>query len=84
MPLSTWGSNASHDSSARQRQHGGVGGVLGRGECQGKYLGYHGLPVTAQNSRYDRFSPTANDWGNIHPYQETSPPLQVEEEVPPT
>jgi hypothetical protein len=34
---------------------------------RGKYPRYRGPPVTAQNSRYDRFSPAANNWRTIHP-----------------
>jgi hypothetical protein len=30
-----------------------------------KYPGYRGSPVMAQNSRYDRFPPTGNGWGNF-------------------
>jgi hypothetical protein len=34
---------------------------------------YHGLPFTAQNTRYDRFPPAANDWGTIHPIPGNDP-----------
>jgi hypothetical protein len=37
------------------------------------YHGYHGLPFTAQNTRYDRFPPAANDWRTIHPIPENDP-----------
>jgi hypothetical protein len=30
------------------------------------YPGFHGPPVMAQNSRYDRFPPVTNGWGTIH------------------
>ncbi len=37
------------------------------------YLGYRGLPVTAQNSGYDWFPPMANGWGTIHPVPGNGP-----------
>jgi hypothetical protein len=49
-----------------------------------KYLGYHEQPVTARNSRYDRFLPVANGWGTIHPILDKDPPLRDEEEGPST
>jgi hypothetical protein len=49
-----------------------------------KYPGNRESPVTAQNSRYDRFSPAANDWGTMHPIPDKAPPFQAEEEGPPT
>jgi hypothetical protein len=30
------------------------------------YPGYHGPPVTAQNSEYDMFPPATNGWGTMH------------------
>jgi hypothetical protein len=47
------------------------------------YHVYHEPPVTAQNSRYDRFPPAANDWGTIHLIPRNGPPLQAKEEGPP-
>jgi hypothetical protein len=49
-----------------------------------KYPGYRGSLVTAQNSKYDRFPPAANDWGTIHTIPDKAPLLQAEEEGPPT
>jgi hypothetical protein len=43
-----------------------------------------GPPITTQNSRYDRFPPTTNGWGIIHPVLDMAPPLLAEEEGPPT
>jgi hypothetical protein len=48
------------------------------------YPGYHGLPITIQNSGYDQFLPTANGWGTIHPVPDMAPPLQVVKERPAT
>jgi hypothetical protein len=48
------------------------------------YPGYRGSPVMTQNSGYDRFPPAANDWETIHPVSDMAPPLQAEEEGPPT
>jgi hypothetical protein len=48
------------------------------------YPGYHGSPVTAQSSGQDRFPPVASGWGTIHLIPDTSPPIQDEEEGPPT
>jgi hypothetical protein len=45
---------------------------------------YHGSLVTAQSSKYDRFSPVANGWATIHLALDMAPPLQGEEEGPPT
>jgi hypothetical protein len=48
------------------------------------YLGYRGLSVTAKNFGYNRFPLTTNGWETIHPIPDMAPPLQVEEEGPPT
>jgi hypothetical protein len=40
-----------------------------------KYFGYHGSPVTIQNSAYEGFVPVANDWGTKHPVPEKTSPL---------
>jgi hypothetical protein len=37
-----------------------------------------------QNFGYDWFPPAANDWGTIHPVLDMTPPIQTEEEGPPT
>jgi hypothetical protein len=44
-----------------------------RGYYQGRYPGYRGPSVMAQNSEYDRFPPAANDWGMIHSKPENGP-----------
>jgi hypothetical protein len=49
-----------------------------------KYVGYRGSSLTTQNSEYDRFPPATNGWGTLHPVSEVDPPLDVEEEEPPT
>jgi hypothetical protein len=49
-----------------------------------KYPGYHGLSITAQNSGYDQFPPSATGWRTTHPIPDKAPPLQVEVEGPPT
>jgi hypothetical protein len=48
-----------------------------------KYPRYRGLPVIAQNSRYNRFPPAANGWVTIHLIPDKAPPLQAEEEGQP-
>jgi hypothetical protein len=58
----------------------GSGHPLNRGlggYCRGKYPGYQGPPVTAQNSGNNWFPRAGNGWGTIHPYQEMAPPLQL-------
>jgi hypothetical protein len=45
-----------------------------------KYPGYHGSPVTAQNSGYDQFPPAVNGWATIHLIPDKAPPLQADEE----
>jgi hypothetical protein len=47
------------------------------------YPGYRGSPVTAQEFGYDRFPPTTNDWGTMHPVPDTTPPLLCKEDRPP-
>jgi hypothetical protein len=49
-----------------------------------KNPGYHGSPVTAQKSGYDRFPPVANSWGTTHPILDMAPQLLVKEDGPPT
>jgi hypothetical protein len=48
------------------------------------YPGYHRSLVIAQKSGYDRFLPTPNGWGTIHPVSDMTPPLLDKEEGPPT
>jgi hypothetical protein len=48
------------------------------------YPGYHRSPVMAQISRDDRFLPAASSWGTTHPVLDMAPPLQAEEDGPPT
>jgi hypothetical protein len=43
-----------------------------------------GSSVIAQNSGYDQFRPAANGWDTIHPVSDMAPPLQDEEDGPPT
>jgi hypothetical protein len=56
----------------------GVNGVCVRV----KYPRYRGLWVTVHNSGCDRFPPTTNDQGIMHPIPDTAPPLLAEEEGP--
>jgi hypothetical protein len=37
------------------------------------YPGYRRPPIMTQNSGYNRFPPTANSWGTIHPVPENGP-----------
>jgi hypothetical protein len=48
------------------------------------YPRYHGSPITAQNSDYDRFPPAVNRWGTIHPVPNMTPSLLAKEEGSPT
>jgi hypothetical protein len=48
------------------------------------YPGYHGPPVTTQNSRYDRSLQWQTAGEPYTSYQETVPPLQAKEGGPPT
>jgi hypothetical protein len=41
---------------------------------------YRESPITAQNSRHDRFPPAANGWRTIHPMSDMTPQLQAKEE----
>jgi hypothetical protein len=49
-----------------------------------KYPGYRGSPVTVQYFGYDQFPKVANGWGTIRHVPDMAPPLQDEEEGPPT
>jgi hypothetical protein len=48
------------------------------------YPRYHGSLVMAKNFGHGRFRPATNGWGTIHPVPYMAPPLQAEEERPPT
>jgi hypothetical protein len=67
---------STYSASHRVNGSGATVGIL--------YPGYHGPPVMAHKSGYDRFCPMANGWGTLHPVPDVAPPLLAEEEGPMT